>query len=142
MAVNRGKELLITTLEYASVLPPTLYGAACAVAAPPAPEGYVVTRGNAGDLAVVGADAAGALYGTLRLLVLGPEALLGGKKTDAVVRNTVKHRMRHALMALSDRIHPMYDLVIIARQPALFMSATEMVRSLEHVLTLAELVKK
>ncbi|WP_199912556.1 MULTISPECIES: hypothetical protein [unclassified Actinomyces] len=74
-------ELLITTLEYASVLPPTMYGAACAVAAPPAPEGYVVTRGNAGDLAVVGADAAGALYGTLRLLVLGPEALLGGKKT-------------------------------------------------------------
>lgn len=64
------------------------------------------------------------------------------KLGNAVVRNTVKRRMRHALMALSDRIHPMYDLVIIARQPALFMSATEMVRSLEHVLTLAELVKK
>ncbi|MDU0347709.1 alpha-glucuronidase [Actinomyces sp. MRS3W] len=71
-------------LNDAADLPDALAQAARVVVAqaPPGPEGYAIVRDAAGNVAVVGADGAGALYGTLRLLVVGPERLLGDE--DAI----------------------------------------------------------
>lgn len=50
----------------------------------PGAQGYVVVRCETGDLAVVGADGPGAMYGLLRLLVVGPDALLGQEPVTSV----------------------------------------------------------
>ena len=83
-AAGGAGELLITTLEHLCELPDALRGAArdAVTSGPLDSEGYAVVRDVAGNLVVVGADGAGALYGTLRLLTLGPEAMLGD--SDAV----------------------------------------------------------
>ncbi|WP_103062309.1 alpha-glucuronidase [Actinomyces qiguomingii] len=72
--------LNITTRAHADQLPSSLAESARRALAEqaPGPEGYSVVRDQAGDLAVVGADGAGALYGTLRLLIGGPAAILAG----------------------------------------------------------------
>ena len=60
---------------------------------------------------------------------------------NAVKRNQIKRRIRHALQSLDQEwgIQPQNDLIVIARQPVSQMSFAEIYSSLTHVLKLADL---
>lgn len=69
---------------------------------------------------------------------------VGTKLGNAVVRNKIKRRVRHALMEL-DKEYPFdhqADFIVIARNPVKDMEYAEIKKSLIHVLSLSELIKK
>lgn len=84
------RQLRVTTAADVAALPDVLRGPVerALMEQAPGAEGYVVVRTADGELVVAGADGAGALYGTLRLLVVGPEVLLGSASGAASVGST------------------------------------------------------
>ncbi|SDN31644.1 hypothetical protein [Actinomyces ruminicola] len=80
-AAPDAADLFIATVGQLDRLPSPLRRRARAAVADalPGPEGYAIVRDATGGIAVVGVDGAGALYGVLRLLILGPEAMLAGR---------------------------------------------------------------
>lgn len=69
---------------------------------------------------------------------------VGKKIGNAVIRNQVKRRIRHALMEL-DKEHVFnheLDFILIARNPASQMDYFEIKKSLLHVLSLANVINK
>ena len=69
---------------------------------------------------------------------------VGKKIGNAVVRNQVKRRIRHALMELDREysIKEELDFIVIARNPVRNMSFKEIKSSLSHVLSLAKILVK
>ncbi len=69
---------------------------------------------------------------------------VGTKLGNAVVRNKIKRRIRHALMELDkeqDFDHAL-DFIVIARQPVSKMSYEQIKKSLIHVLSLSGLINR
>lgn len=69
---------------------------------------------------------------------------VGKKIGNAVIRNQVKRRVRHALMELDKEysIKEELDFIIIARNPVRNMTFKEIKSSLAHVLSLSKILKK
>jgi ribonuclease P protein component len=67
---------------------------------------------------------------------------VGKKIGNAVVRNQIKRYLRQAFHELEDRVLPMYDIIIIARQPTKDMEFSEIKKSLIHLLSKEKLLKK
>lgn len=69
---------------------------------------------------------------------------VGKKIGNAVIRNHVKRRIRHALMELDKEksIQKELDFIVIARNPVRTMSFKEIKSSLSHVLSLADIFMK
>lgn len=69
---------------------------------------------------------------------------VGKKIGNAVIRNQVKRRIRHALMELDKEysIKKELDFIIIARNPVRNMNFKEIKNSLSHVLSLSKILKK
>ncbi len=67
---------------------------------------------------------------------------VGKKIGNAVVRNQVKRRIRHALMELEKEraFDHTLDFVVIARNPVNQMEYSEIKKSLLHVLTLSNVI--
>ena len=67
---------------------------------------------------------------------------VGKKIGNAVMRNQVKRRVRHALMELDKTHHfnPELDFIVIARNPVSQMSYAEINKSLLHVLSLSRVI--
>ncbi|WP_163969269.1 ribonuclease P protein component [Oceanobacillus halotolerans] len=66
---------------------------------------------------------------------------VGKKIGNAVMRNQIKRYLRQAFHELEDDIQPMYDIVIIARQPTKSMSFHQIKKSLTHLLYKERLLK-
>ncbi len=68
---------------------------------------------------------------------------VGTKLGNAVLRNKIKRRIRHALMELSKEknIDPEFDFIVIARNPVKQMEFSEIKNSLSHVLSLSGIFK-
>ncbi|WP_438433611.1 ribonuclease P protein component [Gorillibacterium sp. sgz500922] len=56
------------------------------------------------------------------------------KLGNAVVRNSIRRRMKEIVRLNADKIQPGLDVVIIARKPVASMDYAEMERSLLHVI--------
>lgn len=69
---------------------------------------------------------------------------VGKKIGNAVIRNQVKRRIRHALMELDKEysIEKEFDFIVIARNPVRNMSFQEIKSSLSHVLSLSKILIK
>lgn len=67
---------------------------------------------------------------------------VGKKIGNAVVRNRIKRYLRQAFHELEDEIYPMYDIIIIARQPTKEMGFFEIKKSLTHLLSKERLLKR
>lgn len=67
---------------------------------------------------------------------------VGKKLGNAVVRNHIKRKIRHALMDVQSQIKPTVDFIIIARNPVISMSKDEIVASLMHVFKLVHIINK
>jgi ribonuclease P protein component len=69
---------------------------------------------------------------------------VGTKLGNAVTRNKIKRRIRHALMELDKEqtFHHELDFIVIARAPVKQMSFHEIKKSLLHVLSLANVIIK
>jgi|SRR5690625_710329 len=69
---------------------------------------------------------------------------VGKKIGNAVKRNQVKRRIRHALMELSKEhtFEQSLDFIVIARNPVTNMDYTEIKKSLTHVLSLSQIIIK
>lgn len=69
---------------------------------------------------------------------------VGTKLGNAVTRNKIKRRIRHALMELDKEYFFDHeaDFIVIARQPVKDMEYAEIKNSLIHVLSLSELLNK
>lgn len=63
------------------------------------------------------------------------------KLGNAVTRNRIKRRLRHAIKELQPHLQPV-DFVVIARQGVQTLSYHEILKNLTHVLSLATLYKK
>ncbi|MCC5896033.1 MAG: ribonuclease P protein component [Alkalibacterium sp.] len=68
---------------------------------------------------------------------------VGKKIGNAVKRNEIKRKIRHALIEMDqeDQIKPAIDFIVIARQPTREMTFHEVKKSLTHVLKKAEVLK-
>lgn len=68
---------------------------------------------------------------------------VGTKLGNAVLRNKIKRRIRHALTDLSKekKINPEVDFIVIARNPVKQMEFSEIKSSLSHVLSLSGIIK-
>lgn len=69
---------------------------------------------------------------------------VGKKIGNAVFRNQVKRRMRHALMELDQEysLESELDFIVIARNPVRNMTYNEIKSSLLHVLSLSRIIVK
>lgn len=67
---------------------------------------------------------------------------VGKKIGNAVTRNRIKRYLRQAFHELEENVLPMYDMVIIARQPTKQMGFHEVKKSLVHLLFKERLLKK
>ncbi len=69
---------------------------------------------------------------------------VGTKLGNAVVRNKIKRRIRHALMELDKekKFDHALDFIVIARQPVSKMDYKQIKKSLIHVLSLSNILKK
>ena len=69
---------------------------------------------------------------------------VGTKLGNAVVRNKIKRKIRHALMDLDKEkaFDHALDFIVIARQPVLKMDYWQIKKSLLHVLSLSEIIIK
>ncbi|WP_062532614.1 ribonuclease P protein component [Jeotgalibaca dankookensis] len=65
---------------------------------------------------------------------------VGKKIGNAVVRNSVKRKIRQALLEIKPMIKSEIDFIIIARQPTAKLSTEEVKKNLLHVLKLAQVV--
>lgn len=67
---------------------------------------------------------------------------VGKKIGNAVARNQVKRRMRHALMELEKEYNFVqeFDIIIIARKPVQYMEFSEIKSALLHVLSLSDII--
>lgn len=67
---------------------------------------------------------------------------VGTKLGNAVVRNKIKRRIRHALSELDKEnyFEPALDFIVIARQPVSNMDFEQIKKSLYHVLSLSEII--
>ena len=67
---------------------------------------------------------------------------VGKKIGNAVTRNQVKRRIRHALMELDKEksFNQELDFIIIARKPVSQMNYKEIKKSLTHVLSLSHII--
>ncbi|CQR45800.1 Ribonuclease P protein component [Paraliobacillus sp. PM-2] len=61
---------------------------------------------------------------------------------NAVVRNRVKRYLRQAFLELKEQVDPSFDIVIIARVPTKEMDYHQVKKSLKHVLSKTELLKR
>jgi ribonuclease P protein component len=57
----------------------------------------------------------------------------GRRLGGAVVRNAVRRRLRAALRALAPRIEPGWDVLVVARPPAIGASSAELFAALERI---------
>lgn len=69
---------------------------------------------------------------------------VGKKIGNAVIRNQIKRRIRHALMELNQEysIKDEVDFIVIARNPVRNMTFKEIKSSLAHVLSLSNILIK
>ncbi|MFC4558486.1 ribonuclease P protein component [Virgibacillus kekensis] len=67
---------------------------------------------------------------------------VGKKIGNAVMRNQIKRYLRQAFLELEDKVMPMYDIVVIARQPTKNMNFHEVKKSLIHLLSKERVLKK
>mgnify|MGYP003482110740 FL=1 len=67
---------------------------------------------------------------------------IGKKVGKAVTRNQIKRYIRQTFLELKDDVRQDMDYVIIARNPAATLDFHETKKSLEHVLTIAKVLKK
>ena len=67
---------------------------------------------------------------------------VGKKVGKAVTRNQIKRYIRQTFLELKDDVRQDMDYVIIARNPAATLDFHETKKSLEHVLKIAEVLKK
>jgi len=67
---------------------------------------------------------------------------VGTRLGNAVVRNKIKRRIRHALMELDkeNTFEPELDFIVIARKPVNEMDFFEIKKSLAHVLSLSGII--
>ncbi len=65
---------------------------------------------------------------------------VGKKIGNAVVRNSVKRKIRQSLTELKPKLKTEKDFIVIARKPAADMSVKETKKSLIHVLKLAKML--
>lgn len=64
------------------------------------------------------------------------------KLGNAVVRNHIKRKIRQAFFELQDLFYNEYDIIVIARVPAVNLSVVDTKKSLYHVCQLAQLIRK
>lgn len=64
------------------------------------------------------------------------------KLGNAVVRNSIRRRMKEIIRLAQDELQPGLDLVIIARKPVAEMEYEEMRKSLNHVMKRAGVLKE
>jgi ribonuclease P protein component len=65
-----------------------------------------------------------------------------GRRTgSAVVRNTIRRRLRHLLVALLDRIAIGWDVLVIARPPAAQASQAQLGEALDRLFRQAGLIR-
>lgn len=64
---------------------------------------------------------------------------VGKKIGNAVMRNSVKRKMRAAIQELGPQIRPELDFIIIARKPVSEMTQAEIKKSLGHVMRLSSI---
>lgn len=67
---------------------------------------------------------------------------VGTKIGNAVTRNRIKRYLRESFNSLQERINPNLDIVIIARQPTKDMNYHDIRRSLIHLLSRKNLLRK
>lgn len=65
---------------------------------------------------------------------------VGKKVGNAVMRNSVKRKIRQVLLELKPTIQSEIDFIIIARPPTVKLSTEEIKKSLIHVLKLAHIL--
>lgn len=65
---------------------------------------------------------------------------VGKKVGNAVMRNSVKRKIRASLYTLKDQIDPNLDFIIIARPTVSELDSEELMQNLKHVLKLAKII--
>lgn len=65
---------------------------------------------------------------------------VGKKVGNAVMRNSVKRKIRASLYALKDQIDPNLDFIIIARPTVSELDSEELMQNLKHVLKLTKII--
>lgn len=58
---------------------------------------------------------------------------VGKKIGNAVTRNKIKRHIREAVQQMEASIRPHYNIIIIARKPAIHMNTVQIRRSLSHL---------
>ena len=66
---------------------------------------------------------------------------VGKKIGNAVMRNSVKRKIRQSLTELKPDLKAEKDFIVIARKPTATMSTSEIKKSLIHVLKLAKMLE-
>lgn len=66
---------------------------------------------------------------------------VGKRLGNAVTRNRIKRYVRESFLQLEDKILSEYDIIIIARNPAVHMTCNQIKRSLSHLLRKQRLLK-
>ena len=66
---------------------------------------------------------------------------VGKKMGNAVMRNSIKRKIRHSLQELSDQLKEDKDFIVIARRPTSEMNYEEIKKSLIHVLSRVNMLK-
>lgn len=67
---------------------------------------------------------------------------VGKKIGNAVMRNSIKRKIRQSLTEMKDDLKADKDFIVIARVPAANMTTKEVKKSLSHVLKLAKMLNK
>ena len=66
---------------------------------------------------------------------------VGKKIGNAVTRNKIKRHIREAIHHLEPRIRRQYNIIIIARKPAIHMNTAQIMKSLSHLFRKQSLFK-
>jgi ribonuclease P protein component len=67
---------------------------------------------------------------------------VGKKIGNAVTRNRIKRYLRQAFHELEEKVSPVHDIIVIARQPTKDMDSYQIKKSLIHLLSRERLLKK